>query len=113
MSKTYLDGKITLKEPTLEGLCNFGQLLTTYQYSELIAGNGLLELLPIACEFKDGFDFKKSISPGLATEILKDFFTSWNPTKWISANMEVLGQSLKSLRDKPTQRDSKKPSKRE
>jgi len=110
MSKTYLDGKVTLKDPTLEGLCGFGELLKKHDYNQIIAGQGLLELLPLACEFSKGFDFKKDLPPETATEILTDFFILWNPTKWISGNMAVLTQSLKSLRESQTPEDSKKPS---
>jgi hypothetical protein len=109
LSKTYLDGKVTLKEPTLEGLCGFGELLSKYDYNQIIAGEGLLKLLPLICEFKEGFDFKGSEMIGIATKVLEDFFTIWNPTKWISGNMAVLTKSLKLLRASQTQKDSKKP----
>lgn len=110
MSKTYLDGKIKLKEPTLEGLCKTGQLLKTYTESELVAGEGLLALIPIICEMPKDFDFKSNLPPKTATEILKDFFTLWNPWKWISGNTKLLIQSLKSSRGSQTPKDSKKPS---
>jgi len=109
VNKIYLDGKITLKEPTLEGLCDFGGLCKIYDYSEIVAGKGLLELLPIICEFQEGFEWKKMNNQKVITEILKDFFTSWSPTKWISDNIGVLGQSLKLLQESQTPKDSKKP----
>jgi hypothetical protein len=111
MSKTYLDGKVILKEPTVEGLCKVGEILRVYDYSSLVCGQGLLDLLPVICDIDKSFDYKKDLPRDTVKEILKDFFTIWNPMEWTSGNIAIMEPSLKRLRELQTPRDSKKPSK--
>jgi len=106
--KEYLDGKIKLKEPTLEMMCEIGEIIQTYSIPSVLAGSGLKHLLGIICE--GDVELLMKSNPKESKQILQDFFTIWKPLEWIFANTSTLPKSKKSLQElRAASRNIKKP----
>ena len=92
--KSYLDGKIKLNDPTFGKLCQIGQLLKTYDASDLTGGMATPKLIAITCEIAEGFDIDKDLPPGTAITLVEDIFDTWKPLQWIKENVKTMEKNM-------------------
>jgi len=69
--KSYLNNRITLREPTLGLMCKVGELIYKNGPDGLTAGIGLVELIEIICEVTEGGIKISELNPEISKEIQK------------------------------------------
>ena len=102
---TWNDRVLYIDEPTVEEMAKVGELIKPLLKESMnldiekvftfVCGNGLIEMLRIIVKTKDNkpVDVEK-INYKLAQEIVKDFFSDYEPYRWIYGNMHVLGLAV-------------------
>lgn len=116
LPKKYLDGKVTLREPTPRDLMKVAPIILRasdptyreYDIYDVTYGEKKLEIIEMVCDFEDNCSVDDLEMP-LIEEIFDDFFNGWDPVKSASGNTETIKRYADSLPNSPQGSKTIKP----